>query len=235
MRAIIIGDSIAMPRLECNYDCTWIAKLVKNYPQVEFIDKCRRSSSVMRLVNDGAGSEDIRRGADLLEYYHPDLVITQIGITDCSPRLLKRDRKVTKIVNELPYFISKLIYDFVRKTKGRTIKNNDLSPIEFKKCWINYIERAKLLNTQIICIKIGFVSNQFSKQNPMVCKSIVIYNEVLDELSLKYSNFSVIIPFSQNEIDKISVDGYHIAEEGHNIVYEKLSNKIDEFIEANKK
>jgi hypothetical protein len=235
MRAIIIGSSMAMPRLECNYDDTWIAKLVKKYPQIEFIDKCRRSSSAIRLVDDGAGAGDTRRGADLLEYYNPNFVITQIGITDCSPRLLKRNKKSTKIINELPDFLSKLIYDFVRKNKGRAIKNADLSVSEFRQCWINYIQRAKDLNTFVICVKISIPTSLFLSKSPLSASAIDLYNNVFEKLALEYSNLICFDPYNQSDIDRVAIDEFHVNEEGQTIVFNKLIRIIDEYIVENKR
>src|SRR5690554_2952573 len=88
-RVLIVGSSMAMPRKEVHYDETWIYKLTKEFSNIEVIDKCRRASTSVRLVSDGAGAGDKIRSADLLEYYSPNLVITQIGMTDCAPRLFK--------------------------------------------------------------------------------------------------------------------------------------------------
>ena len=49
MRVLVIGDSLVMPRLEYNYDETWLSHLVNHYPSIEFIDKSRRSSSARRF------------------------------------------------------------------------------------------------------------------------------------------------------------------------------------------
>ena len=236
MRVLVIGDSLVMPRLEYNYDETWLSHLVNHYPSIEFIDKSRRSSSARRLVNDGAGAGDSRRGADLLEYYNPDLVITQIGITDCSPRLLKRDKLYTKVINSLPRNISNLIYNYIRKTKGRTMKNNDLSPEEFRNCWENYIKRANIIGTKILCLLIAPAVDRFLMANPLVEESIKIYNRVLEDLVQKYPNFVCVTPFTKLEMEEFAlIDGYHIGTRGHKALYKKLVSYLDEFVEEGQK
>lgn len=236
MRVLIIGDSLVMPRLEYNYDETWLSCLVNHYPAVEFIDKSRRSSSVRRLMDDGAGAGDSRRGADLLEYYNPDLVITQIGITDCSPRLLKRDKLYTKVINSLPRGVSNVIYNYIRRTKGRTLKNNDLTTEEFRNCWENYIKRANEIGTKILCILIAPAVGRFIAANPLVEESIRIYNQVLWDLSQQYTNFICILPFAKLEMEEFAlIDGYHVGARGHKALYKKLVSYIDEFIKENQK
>ena len=65
LRCIVIGSSMTMPSFDLQYEKTWHYQLIKRYPNVEFIDKNTRSSSVRRLVKEGA----LSKGYDLLEYY----------------------------------------------------------------------------------------------------------------------------------------------------------------------
>ena len=130
MRCIIVGDSMAMPTMELKYSETWVYLLKQDFPQIDIIDKSRRSSSVRRLIPEGQNS----KGYDLLEFYSPNIVILQLGITDVAPRLLHRESLITKCINHLPPPISKLIYNVVRKVKGRTISCADVKPNEFYFC-----------------------------------------------------------------------------------------------------
>ena len=44
----------------------------------------KRASTTERLVTEGGeGDSSNPYGADLLEYYRPDIVVMQIGIVDC--------------------------------------------------------------------------------------------------------------------------------------------------------
>ncbi|HON16100.1 MAG TPA: hypothetical protein PLA51_06445, partial [Spirochaetota bacterium] len=83
-KLLIITDSVSMPRPGIPYESTWIYKLKKEFPNLDIIDKAARGSTSMRLVTEGGG------GVDLLETYMPDIVILQIGITECAPRLFKK-------------------------------------------------------------------------------------------------------------------------------------------------
>lgn len=235
MRVLVIGDSLVLPRLEYDYDDTWLAKLIKEFPDIQFIEKLRRSSSSMRLVNDGAGAGDLRRGADLLEYYNPDLVITQIGITDSSPRLLKRNKISTKVVISMPRCISNFVFDFFRKFRGRIIENNDLSPDEFRRCWVNYIERANKTGTQILCILIAPGVGKFLESSPLINKSVSMYNQVLIDLEKKYSNFTTLESFTFEEMSCFACDdGMHVNAQGQYFLYNKIAKWLDGYIKENK-
>jgi hypothetical protein len=104
MRCIVVGDSLPMPSLELKYEDTWVHHFRKDFPTVEVIDKCARSSSVKRLVREGINSN----GSDLLEIYEPDFVITHLGIVDAAPRLLPRNAIGTKLLNKFaPLYVKR--------------------------------------------------------------------------------------------------------------------------------
>lgn len=226
LRCIVIGSSMAMPSNDLGYEKTWLYKLIKKYPSVEFIDKNTRSSSVRRLVKEGA----LNNGYDLLEYYSPDFVIMQIGISDCSPRLLKREALSTKFINTLPF--SKLIYDFVRKTKGRTISCCDINTETFYNCLAAYAERAKNNGVRLFCIKIAYTGDCVVKKSPHMIESINLYNKEFDKLAACFDNVSVINPLPDFESieDLFLSDGIHLNEKGTDIVFQNIVSAIDSFI-----
>lgn len=224
---LVIGSSMTMPRLEVDFFETWLYKLMVNYPNYLVMDKSRRASSTNRLVNDGAGSKDSRRGADLLEYYTPKLVITQIGIADCAPRLLYKNKFSTKVLNLSPNFIKKRIYKIIKKVKKRSIKNADLTLATFENNWVNYIERAKQLNTKVICILISKPTALVTSKSPEIYKAIDLYNSKLIELSQKYDNFLILEPYTQDEINEFALDEFHVNERGHGCLYNKLKTLLE--------
>lgn len=226
---IIIGSSMSMPRLEVSYENTWPYKLQNHfYDDYLFIDKCKRASSTNRLVNEGSGHGDNIGSSDLLEYYNPKLVITQIGIADCAPRLIKRFSPIVKLINVSPNTIKKPFYYILKKIRTRKVKYADVSIKEFRNNWENYIERAFNLGTEIICVLISEPTSIVKEKSPEIKKAIDIYNKILIELDKKYSNFTTIEAYSQSEIDSISLDEFHVDEYGHEILFKKLKNLIKE-------
>jgi hypothetical protein len=97
LKILLIKDSMAMPRSEVLYEDTWPYLLACDYPNLHIIDKSCRASTTNRLVEE-EGIKGISKGGDLLEFYMPDIVITQIGITDCTPRYFDRNKLFTKIL-----------------------------------------------------------------------------------------------------------------------------------------
>lgn len=230
LRCLIIGSSMSMPSVDIEYEDTWPYKIISKYSNLEFIDKNTRSSSVRRLVKEGA----LSKGYDLLEYYKPDFVITQIGITDCSPRLLKREKSSTKLINYLPHTISKFIYDIVRKTKGRTISCCDIDNKTFYNCCAQYAERAKKMNTHIFCIKIAHTGIGVVKKSPHMNESIDLYNKEFDRLAANFNNVTVINPFPDNvDIQELLIhDEIHPNEKGSEIIFKNIVKTIEPYLET---
>lgn len=224
MRCIIVGSSMAMPSLQLSYEDTWVYKLIKIYKDSEFVDKSRRSSSVRRLVSEGQNS----LGYDLLEFYNPNFVILQIGITDASPRLLPRGKLYTKIINKLPF--SKFIYNIVRKTKGRTISCADLTQEQFYDCLSKYAKRALDLGIDVYCIKIAHCGSKVIKVSPHMNEAIDLYNKMYDKLSCEFDNVQLITPFAgydESKLDDIlQSDHIHLTPKGCDIVLNNILSVI---------
>lgn len=229
-RILIIADSLAMPRIEIAYENTWIYKLQEHFSEYHFIDKTRRASTSERLVEEGGGVKNIMKGADLLELYNPDIVITQIGITDCSPRLVKKEAILTKIINHAPAIIRNAYYSYKKKYGKRLPQNADVSELVFKENWKNYIERANKINTIIICILISPVTKEFMSKSPYIVDSITKYNKILIELQSTYSNFRLLSPIQQDLIEELTCDEFHLNKQGHMMIFEALKNNHEFYI-----
>jgi lysophospholipase L1-like esterase len=227
---LVIGSSMTMPRLEVKFDETWLCSLFNYLPDYIIIDKSRRASTSERLINDGAGQKDIRRGADLLEYYNPSFVITQIGITDCAPRLLNKKSVFTKLLNSLPNFIKKRIYSFLKNNIKRKIENSDVNLLDFKKNWTDYLERALKIKTTVLAIKISKATSIVKEKSPEIETAINLYNGIYDELADEFSNFHILEPFTQEEINKYAIDEFHVSKEGHKALFKKIKLIMNQIV-----
>lgn len=218
-----------MPRFMVNYKKTWPYLLQKYFNNDHFIDKCTRASTSERLVNEGGGDRGVEPGADLLEFYKPNLVIIQLGITDCAPRIISKKSILNKFLKVLPL---KFRIKFIKKLKyfiGRSPKKADVSIHEFKKYFNNYISRAKLINSDVFIILIAKPKKSLALKNPKIVDAISNYNNVLINFSKKHKNVSIIDPThgSFNSLDDIFLDDFHLNELGHNNLFNIISNEIE--------
>jgi acyl-CoA thioesterase-1 len=226
-KIVIIGDSNSMPRLEVEYDDTYISKLKQSFPAIDFIDKCKRGGTTNRFVQEGAGFKDTRRGADLLEYYKPSVVITQMGIVDCAPRLVRAKSFLAYSLMVSPSFIRNRAYVLLKKYKKRDIKNAEVSPERFRSNWENFLQRAALTNTKVIAIKITHPTERFKEKNPDIPAAIKMYNDLLDSFRNDYPNLITFDPFEPDEVDNFVLDdGYHYNTNAHKHIFSKLSKLI---------
>ena len=225
MRCLVIGSSMSMPSCELKYEDTWLYRLIKTFPDIEFIDKNRRSSSACRLTTEGMCAN----GYDLLELYNPDFIITQIGATDAFPRLLKRHAIGTKLINHLPRFISNQIYNLIRKTKGRTISCADLTTEQFYNYFSAYCNRAQKLGTHVFCIKIAHCNDKVLRKSPHAIEAIDLYNTIFDHLQTEFDNVTAIEPLPLNldlNANIMQTDGIHLTAKGSEIVFNNIKNAI---------
>ena len=225
-RILIIGSSMAMPRMEVPYEETWIYKLKKHFNDYDIIDKSRRASTSRRLVSEGGGYKNIKKGADLLEHYNPDIIITQIGITDCAPRLFREDNILIKLINRLPNIITKEMWKIIKKYKKRKPENAFILPYDFENFFENYIQRAKKINSKVITLFISQPSKYLLQKNYQIEQSINIYNQILLRLSNKYDNIITLESFNKKNIQKFAIDEFHVDKFGHKCVFEKLKNHL---------
>lgn len=219
---------MSMPSFDLLYEDTWVYKIISKYPEIEFIDKCRRSSSARRLITEGS----LGKGFDLLEYYRPDFVITHFGITDCAPRLLKREASLTKLINILPF--SRFVYNIIRKTKGRTISCADITKETFYNCFSAYAERAMKQNIHVFCVKIAHTGRGVVKKSPHMNEAVDLYNKEFDRLAENYSNVTIINPFPEDvDIQELLIkDEIHPNEKGSEIIFSSINRAVAPFIES---
>jgi acyl-CoA thioesterase-1 len=181
---LCVGDSLGMPRENVAYKSSWFYLLSIAKNNYHFVHNFRR-----------AFTTDMFSSKDFLENYNPNIVIMQVGIVDCAPRLFKSNSIFIKLVNRTPNFVNQLFWKVIKKYKKRSAENADVSLENFKLNLENFVERAIKINIEkIIIIKIQKPSSQMVNKNLLILDSIKKYNSVFDELNNKYNFITVINP-----------------------------------------
>ena len=212
-----------LPRENVSYDYIWTKKLKDYFTTFDFIDKSQRGCNT-----------NILRLPDCLEYYNPKIVIIQIGIVDCAPRLLYNYEE--KIVRILPRYINRIYLKLSKIFRRSSARKAYVKPEVFKLNFENYFQRALLSKIEVIYVfKIMRAGSKYTKLNNKVQEAIIRYNKIIDELAEKYGIVKVIDVLSENEeVDKITIeDGYHINYKGHEIVANKLISLIKNYLYDN--
>jgi len=221
-KLLIITDSVSMPRPGIPYESTWIYKLKKEFPNLDIIDKAARGSTSMRLVTEGGG------GVDLLETYMPDIVILQIGITECAPRLFKKHGVEYFFMNKiLTQKLRQKYIDYIKLYRVRKAELADVPPVIFKKNLQNYCKRANDYGTKVLIIKILKATDLYIKKSPNIQQSIDLYNSIIDSVAAEFVNVTTLSPLQgHHNIDELCIDELHINKAGHELYFLAISNRI---------
>jgi len=225
-KVLIITDSISLPRPGIKYEETWIYLLKQEFPELDIMVNSEKGSMTSRLVNEGGG------GIDLLELYEPHLVIVQMGITECAPRLFKKHGFehffLTKIL--LARLRSSYI-DFVRKRRIRNPEIPYIRPEQFKANLTNYIERAHKAGTRIIILSIFKPNNLFASKSPSIGRNIQLYNDIYRELAGRYPHVRYLDPIGTDvDMNAITIDELHINQEGNKMVFAAVRPLVEELV-----
>lgn len=213
---LIVGDSTALPREEVSYIDTWPHLLKKKLSEYDIENISKWGETTNSLT-----------GREKLEWYKPKIVILQLGICDCAPRLMTKIEK--KILYYLPSKISKLYISIIKKIRPRSTKRACVDSDDYMRNIYNYINRAKTEGVKKIYI-LGILNSgkKYRKNNPNIQKSIDIYNKILIDLVDENDICDFIkMDLSEDEVDKITIeDGFHYNIDGHKYIYSQLSERI---------
>jgi len=222
MRILVLGSSMTLPSDELIYDDTWLYCLGHDYPSIEVVDKCYRESSAKRLNSDGPKGN----GKDALDYFAPDVVITQIGVTDAAPRLLKRNGKFARILNHLPHKLSTLAYNYLRRHRGRQLRYCDLTPEQLYGHFDKYCKRAAMMGVKVFMIEICHATQKVVKVSPHYNECIDIFNKQLHRVAEENDNAHIINVVNTSDLNDFQTDGIHLTPQGQKKQYELIKEAL---------
>lgn len=212
-KVLCIGDSLGLPRPGVSYEQTWFAMLQNHYQnEFCFIPSFRRALT----------SADIA-SVDNLEIYNPQIVILQVGIVDCAPRLFKRNSKLIFIINRAPSLIKSVFWRIAKKIRQRKLSNADVSISEFKENLSRYLDRCQQIKTEkVVLISIQNPGSTMLKNNPELLQAIQLYNNILSEMVHLYQFVIKIDPLRNASNTFYVEDGYHLNELGAKAIFENI-------------
>lgn len=218
MQVLCVGDSLGMPRVNVPYESTWFYRLSHSYPGIDFIPKFKR-----RLTSDEILTPDYS------SLYTPDIVILQIGICDCAPRLYKRDSLICIILERV---FGKYFFKIIKRVRKRHPKYADVSVDDFRtnlQCYYDSIRGIPSFK-QLIIILIGASNNkELLIQSPLWHDSIDKYNQILCSFD-RFNDVTVINPLEGLSEDCFVEDGYHTNSKGNEVVFYELKRILNEYV-----
>lgn len=209
MRVLIITDSLGMPRERperiYDFQC-WPLKLATEF-------ECSIFSIRGLTTND-----ILNQYFSTLKMYTPDVVIVQVGIVDCAPRVLSR--KIEKIISLLPGLRS--AYRFLMKRYRRVFNKlynlKYVSLDEFKK---NIRKINDMFNGKpVFFIPIFPASDEYENVLPRIKANIQLYNNII-------AKYKTIDYKCNNPVFFTMSDFHHLNTAGHNLIYEEVLKTIN--------
>ncbi|MBS7528096.1 SGNH/GDSL hydrolase family protein [Fusibacter paucivorans] len=221
-RFFFITDSLGAPRNEdetINIDDTWCYQVAKDYMQdSEFFYSTKNGFDTDALIS-------MLQKEFVL--YKPDIIILQVGIVDCAPRVLSK--RELSIVSHLG-IISKILSKTIKKYYSKLSIVRDISYVDINR-FENNLNRfcSQFNNSKIFAVAIAKPSRKYREKSPLISDRYSKYNEVLRKV---FGN-NLIDPYSlmdNEELERIYIsDGYHLNAYGHKVVAKKATEYLREY------
>jgi hypothetical protein len=224
MRIVALADSLALPRDREPDVLRW----QETWPYV--LEKDLLAAGLpAEVINCGgrARTVDTLLGADFREHVYlkrPQVLVLQVGIVDCAPRVLSRREK--RLLNQpfVPAPLRRAVIRWRASRRGEITARNPLSrvytrPRAFSAHLDRFRHRLGQLDWKIHLIVLPIVSNPLfmEKKSPGHTANVALYNRLLESFARDAAAlwFEPAQLFPENIAARsFCADGYHLNVSG---------------------
>tara|TARA_R110002049_G_scaffold148977_2_gene311962 strand:- start:271 stop:936 length:666 start_codon:yes stop_codon:yes gene_type:complete len=213
-RVLFLTDSLGLPRPDKSVLAheTWCQLVAKNlnetYEPYFQLYGGLHSKMLMLYRNQG-----------YLAGYEAETVILQIGIVDCSARVLPE--KVKKIISAIP-IISRITRNIIKRYHRSLSTLLNVKYVKEKQFEKNLIElRNSFSSANFIVIPIAPATKGFIEMMPRISRNIEKYNLILEKVF--QDEFISDAYQSINAEELLLPDHYHLNVKGHEHIYKKVT------------
>lgn len=177
-KLLVITDSLGLPRTKpelLKVEETWPKILGCNYIE---------SMEIFQYSVGGLTSNKVLEFIELyLESYDPDIVIIQVGIVDCCPRVLTQLE--LSMLMRIPAFIRNRIRTILNKYRNLILKYRDARYVKYD-CFDNNIAKiVSSVSSELIFVLVSPPNDKFKEHTLGIEKSIKDYNEIISKHARK--------------------------------------------------
>lgn len=220
-RILIIGDSLSAPRLTVKYRDTWVCRIKNAMPEDDFIVLVDggRTSKFLAINPIACSDGKIKYDPYPLEIFEPSIVILNIGLVDCAPRLFGRMEGY--FVERMPKGLRDGLIFLAKRFRTRTDRRAYVGPEEFESNVRQFLERSRNIKIdRFIIIGIATPDARALVKNPGLAAAAEKYNEIYKRLSEQFNFVTFFSPCHPKEsISELYLeDGYHLSCSGHSVV-----------------
>lgn len=225
MRVVALADSLALPRSDGGETVRW----EETWPSV-LQASLREVRPGAEVVNCGQRSRtaDSLSGEDFVEHVllkAPSVVIVQVGIVDCAPRVFSRREKRVLRSRFMPETLRRWLIGRRRGARRALVARDPLrkvytKPQEFAGHLEEFTRRTGELERppRLIVIPILGCQEVLDAKSPGFARNIEIYNAILRTACHRSGAVWVGVEASEGELpgsDLFCADGYHLAPGGN--------------------
>lgn len=226
-QALIITDSLGAPRdiPYTRYKDTWVSMVEDYFYQEHGI---KTFAFTQRGLSTQTALEQIE---EQLQFYTPKIVILQIGIVDCSPRLIKFST-IQNLSKLLPLKVNLFLDNFKRFlfTSPKLSKyrfRSDVDVKDFEKN-INTIVNRYFKDSIIVYIPIGWPNKRYVFESKYIRKFVEKYNDILKRFNGdRYFYLEKIDDIVKKNIYKIyDKKNRHYTVHGHKVIADIILSEL---------
>ena len=210
LKVLILTDSLGLPRTSPEnlaYEDTWCYSLKDKY-------------DVLQISIGGGVIGEIYKQCQYYKGFKPDIVIIQMGIVDCAPRILGKTENL--LLNSNPVtrkILSKILPRYGKKIREYR-KKTYTSTYHFEEYLKKIIETFQ--NSIFYSIGIMPASAQYEADLIGISENIDQYNSILKKIFKDL--FIDTLDFTEKDLMS---DYHHLNSIGHKKIIEKLKLKIN--------
>lgn len=226
LKILCIGDSLCLPREDVPYEDTWIYLLKNQYKDIDFINYFKRGATISLMEESFFES--------YYQFYKPNIVIWESGITDCAPRYLNDNNLGWRLWFKLIHFtiVERLFWKYYKMTHSRR-SDTVYTPIDVFEVKVDSLIK-KFLSVgvqKIILIKMEQIGAAAQKRNLYWMSNIKKYNAIYEKMKTKFPNNIILIDPMGNVCDDCFViDGYHNNAKGMKLTFDGINDILKTLI-----
>ncbi|EFQ24235.1 hypothetical protein Apau_1819 [Aminomonas paucivorans DSM 12260] len=209
-----------MPRKGMPVQDTWV---------YQFLQKVGSNGVAYTYLRRGLTTNDVVLDLnDLFCEFSPDFAVVQVGICDCSKRIVGKRLEFLLFRVPLVGFIYKKIRKKFSYTLTKIFGTRYVEIDKFKKNISKIVDICVCKGIRLcllgICPPGGYIKSMVHG----ISEDISLYNGTIDTITQLNENCEYINPYLMHEDDILTIeDGHHLTKLGHLLVYNAISLYFD--------
>ncbi|MGX5659529.1 SGNH/GDSL hydrolase family protein [Castellaniella ginsengisoli] len=237
-KLLIVGDSLSMSRHRegVTYEQMYSTLLAFHLKNWLVINGSVRANTSRQIISEAYQEEYV---LPLL----PDVVVLQIGVVDCLPRLMsKYERRILGVLERIQGFrrMARFYISFKSKRRLYFTKRKQIAFVEASEFADNIIKFRDLLSRigcRVIAINIPYPGPGLSERTFGVGEAVSRYNGIIDRVFSGAEHVVVdLYGMTKSDPSLLQDDGYHIRGKCHQLLYKAIceNNFPDSVMEKTK-